>query len=331
MLREESGERREVACAARRQGAAAKAGSRKEEEGQRANDRRQGPADKASNGSGAQAQQLGPAAPAIVVCLSLLPVAGAGGSCGKGGAEGECAHWAPSPAASTLLDLLQKRAPAGARVRAVALPVALPGEQVPQRGGTGCGGSCEVEGGSVVGLLDDERCALAAADVIILDVGSTCQPPSSSPGPQDWQSSASGHPAGTADVAATAAATAAAVEAVLQWIGHSAEGAGLQQELWRAFWRGANIITVGGACALLGQNPQHSMQSMASPAATPILPWYLLRAGGGEAGWGQLHSAVKQAGAAGTPGVVGVGVMAGGACLVDPHTGSAELLAAPTR
>jgi hypothetical protein len=295
-------------------------------------------------------QQLRPRAP-VAVCLSII--ASPGLSQGEGPAGGRGA----SPAAKALLAVLQKRV-AGLKAHTIALPVAL---QPPQAwsaslaGGGGDGSSgplpCPAELPSVMGLLDDEWCMLHEADIIILDA--SC-------GRSDAQMVTKEEQEGAgAQGALEERALAAAVEGALAWLGRSAEGAGLAQALWGAFWRGAHLVGVGGACALLGQQPQHSTPTtIAAPLLAPapaILPWYLLRVGGGEDGWVELHAAVQGAAAtavaaaaaaasgaspppaaAGAAGgaklaLVGVGVMAGSACIVDPCTGAAELLVAPTR
>lgn len=162
-------------------------------------------------------------------------------------------------------------------------------------------------------MLDDEWCAAhGEPDIIILDTG----------------------------CGGEEAAAPAVEERLLSWAEDGCEGPALLQALWAGFWRGASLVAVGGACALLGARfARHGTAAEGVGAATlapPVLPWYILRAGGGEAGWAALHAGVLQAAGAAGPGVagpprLGVGVMAGSACMVDPFTGQAELLVAPPR
>ena len=122
--------------------------------------------------------------------------------------------------------------------------------------------------------------------------------------------------------------------------------AGLLELVWQRFWAGCVVVGVGQGCALLGRQASAGEATLPGsccggdgPAAQPppVLPWYLVRAGGGAQGWAALHAALARpasgtAAAAGLPsGLVGVGVLAGGCWLVDPATGLAEMLAAPSR
>jgi hypothetical protein len=158
--------------------------------------------------------------------------------------------------------------------------------------------------------------ALWRADVIILDLAPPQQPSLPQQEPQQQQRQQEG---------GEEEQTAEAQQHMLD--------AGLQELVARAFWGGCLVVGVGRACAFL------SRQSQGTGRAPEILPWYLMRAGGGAGGWASLHAALaaaKLAAAAAADGAaaqppVGVGVLEGGCWVADPLTGHAELLAAPCR
>lgn len=182
---------------------------------------------------------------------------------------------------------------------------------------------------SACSLLDDEWEALQRADVIILDAPLLDRGGSRSHASTTASSSGAGH---------DAAITAKQVEQLLVEAAAQLAEAGLLELLWQRFWAGALLAGIGQACALLGRQAGDGCSSVHS--APPLLPWYLLRAGGGAAGWACLHAALSAATAVHPAGatdagagqaVVGAGVMVGGCWLVHPCRGTAEMLVAPCR
>jgi hypothetical protein len=149
-----------------------------------------------------------------------------------------------------------------------------------------------------IGLVDDAAwCALHQADAIVLDLQL---------------------PEGDGSCVEQEQAVAAARRELA--------AAGLLPLLWQRAWLGCHIVAVGPACALLGADSHAGGAEDGS--APPVLPWYMIRAGGGEArGWGGLHSAV----AAAPAGALGVGILESSACVVDPVRGCAELVVAPRK
>lgn len=168
--------------------------------------------------------------------------------------------------------------------------------------------ACTVGAGS---LLDDEWLAMSRADVIVLDM-----------------------PAGPAAVAGVQQHEQHVAAAYSQLA-----AAGLLELCWQRHWAGALLVGVGQGCALLGATPagcscQPDGAAAHAASAPAVLPWYHIRAGGGAAGWAVLHAALSswrtaQGSALSTR--LGVGVMEGGAWLVSPTSGQAELLLAPSR
>lgn len=238
---------------------------------------------------------------ASAFCLSV----DLNGSCGAEGAaavSGEgSSRLTCSPAAAAMLRALRSR---------------VPGLQ-----------AWAASGGS---LLDDQWAALQRADVIILDA--------------PWPAEAL--PDGCADGVAAAqcgtgttsgGGTSVQPERLEQLLAAATDqlaGSGLLELLWQRFWGGALLVGVGRACALLGRQACPS----SAHSVPPVLPWYLLRAGGGSSGWASLQAALLAAaaaptgaGAAAGQALVGAGVMATGCWLVHPTRGQAELLVVPCR
>ncbi|GAB4822442.1 hypothetical protein N2152v2_009488 [Parachlorella kessleri] len=274
---------------------------------------------------------------------------------------------AASPAAQALLAVLRKRVAGLQSAQLTAQIAAQPATSQMCEQAMGAPSGPDQDGSAssacgTLGLMDDEWCLLHEADILMLDISAApgLAPSSESGGGQEHGSNAcleaqqpgTGQPADqhSSSPEDAAAARVVAVERLLGWVQQSGEGAALAEALWSAFWRGSHIVAVGGACALLGRQYQHSMQHSMPPAVPPaalaaILPWYLLRAGGGKQGWEGLHAAMQGKGSlalsvrsspsgsanSSQAGVVGVGVMAGSAVVVDPWTGAAEVLVVPTR
>lgn len=205
-----------------------------------------------------------------------------------------------SPATAAMLGALQSRVP-GLRARAA----------------------------SAGRLLDDEWGTLQRADVIILDA----------PWPAGWRSGGCTGAAAAEHGASTSSGSGACIppERLEQLLAAAADQlvwSGLQELLWQRFWGGALLAGVGPACALLGRQAGDGAHSV--HVAPPILPWYLLRAGGGADGWASLQAALSPPAAADSEAaaghsLVGVGVMATGCWLAHPMRGQAELLVAPCR
>jgi hypothetical protein len=168
-------------------------------------------------------------------------------------------------------------------------------------------------------VLDDEWLQLSTVDVLILD---WCPTATGTPGADKASGVAAGASSGGKGAAV---AEEQAVAAARQRLGE----AGLLELLWQRFWAGCLLVGIGQACALLGQAPRGSQGHSPAP---PVLPWYVVRAGGGTHGWAALHRALQsQPHLRGSTGLVGVGVLAGGCWLANPVSGIAEMLAAPGR
>ncbi|KAL4443834.1 hypothetical protein ABPG75_011571 [Micractinium tetrahymenae] len=188
-------------------------------------------------------------------------------------------------------------------------------------------------------LLDDEWAALQRASVIILDAPLLAGGRSG-----DYAASAATGSSSISGGGTDGGGAAAGAEQLEQLLASSAEylaGTGLLELLWQRFWSGALLAGIGEACALLGRQAGGSTASVHS--APPILPWFLLRAGGGAHGWASLQAALSAPAAAaaaarttapataGEQPLMGAGVMASGCWLVHPTRGHAELLVAPCR
>ncbi|KAL4449463.1 hypothetical protein ABPG77_007107 [Micractinium sp. CCAP 211/92] len=184
--------------------------------------------------------------------------------------------------------------------------------------------------GSAASLLDDQWAALQRADVIILDA------------PWPAEALPDGCAAGVAAAQCGTGTTSGGgtsveperLEQLLAAATDQLAGSCLLELLWQRFWGGALLVGVGRACALLGRQACPS----SAHSVAPVLPWYLLRAGGGSSGWASLQAALLAAaaaptgaGAAAGQALVGAGVMATGCWLVHPTRGQAELLVAPCR
>ena len=173
-------------------------------------------------------------------------------------------------------------------------------------------------------MLDEQWAALGHADVVILDL------PEQAPAADGWVAADPAPPGGSSAAAAQQEARVAAAAA-------AAASGGLLEAVWQRFWGGALVVGVGNACALLGRQPalQQGSNSAAAPA---VLPWYLVRAGGGADGWATLHAALTAAPASpdgnasgsGSP-LRGVGVLRSGCWVANPVSGRAEMLVAPCR
>ena len=170
-------------------------------------------------------------------------------------------------------------------------------------------------------MLDEEWMALWQADVVILDMQPGQQPAPVQQGEQQPQQQQPPPPQEGDEEQQTVEAQRHMTDA------------GLQELVVQRFWGGCLVVGVGRACALLGR------QSCGTDRPPAVLPWYLVRAGGGAAGWASLHAALTAArqapavagdSAAAQP-PVGVGVLAGGCWVAAPLNGKAELLAAPCR
>jgi hypothetical protein len=166
-------------------------------------------------------------------------------------------------------------------------------------------------------LLDEEWMALWQADAIILDM-----PPPQQPTPPQEEPQQPQPPQEVGEEQQTVAAQRHMLDA------------GLQELVVQRFWGGCLLVGVEQACALLGR------QSHSLDRPPEVLPWYLVRRGGGAVGWASLHAALAAAarqapaaagGGAATQPLVGVGVLEGGCWVVDALNGHAELLAAPCR
>lgn len=166
-------------------------------------------------------------------------------------------------------------------------------------------------------VLDDEWMQLSFADVLIVDwqPTATC----SSGACEEAGAAACGDGAGRGSGGAVAAEERA-LQAAWRRLGE----AGLLELLWQRFWAGCLVAGVGQGCALLGRGPRQPC------LAPPVLPWYSVRAGGSASGWAALQGAL-QAQTRCSPGILGVGVLAGGCWIAHPVSGVAEMLAAPGR
>jgi len=218
-------------------------------------------------------------------------------------------------------------------------------------------------------LLDEEWLALGQAAVLIIDMPAA-------------QLAATPTAAGEAAAGQAAAGDAAKEvsaeeqEWQLEEAARHLADAGLLELLWQHFWAGGLLVGVGPACAFLGRQPlittcsqaatgaapstaagncaiksgsgsscgdEHSVTTV--PLPPPVLPWYLVRAGGGAAGWAGLQAALAKAAKAHAAApaappaagqsipsrLAGVGIMSSGCWLADPCSGRAELLVAPCR
>lgn len=149
-------------------------------------------------------------------------------------------------------------------------------------------------------LMDDEWCQLYNADVIILD------------------SSAADDDDDTV------------VPSIKRY-----NSSGIVEAVWKRFWCGSQIVSVGSICALLGSHNSSSKQNHA------VLPWYAVRQGGGEEiGWTALQAALMENSGDDTSTTHTtnrisvnqvVGIMKGSWCVVDAVTGYCEMMAAPLK
>jgi DnaJ-class molecular chaperone len=148
-------------------------------------------------------------------------------------------------------------------------------------------------------LMDDEWCQLYNADVIILD-------------------------------SSTADDNDNVLPSLKQYI-----SSGIVEVVWKQFWCGAQIVSIGSICALLGSHCHSSKHNHA------IFPWYAVRQGGGEeAGWSALQAALMETNNDDTTSSSTssssnvnqvVGIMKGSWCVVDAVTGYCEMMAAPSK